>query len=369
MTKNEAKAPNVPQARRWLFWLLVGLIFFIFVFLIRSILLPFVLGIFTAYFLDPAADRLEKAGISRTLSTLIITAGFFLLIAVLSIAVVPVIINQLAGLIGALPELVAALDAKYHDRVTEWLGGLQIFPMDSVQAAVKDFSVVMVPMAEKFVSGLFQSGVAVLNILSLILITPVVAFYLLRDWDLITTKLDTLLPRGHVETIRQQLNIIDRTLAGFVRGQLTVCVLLGAFYAIGLSLVGLKFGILIGLGTGLLIILPYVGAMFGMVVGLGVAFFQFSTYQDVGMVLAVFMAGQALESYWMTPRLVGQSVGLHPVWIIFGMLAGGALFGFVGVFLAVPVTAVIGVLIRFAITNYLQSDYYHGEARAVAKSK
>ena len=147
-------------------------------------------------------------------------------------------------------------------------------------------------------------------------------------------------------------------LAGFVRGQLTVCVLLGAFYATGLSLAGLKFGILIGLGTGILIILPYVGALFGTVVGLGVAFFQFDSYQDVGMVLAVFLVGQALEGYWMTPRLVGRSVGLHPVWIIFGMLAGGALFGFVGVFLAVPTTAVIGVFIRFAISRYLESDYY-----------
>lgn len=191
-----------------------------------------------------------------------------------------------------------------------------------------------------------------------ILITPVVAFYLINDWHEITKRLDNLLPRAYAETIREQVNIIDRTLAGFVRGQVNVCIIMGLFYGIGLTIVGLKFGIIIGLITGILAIIPYVGFMFGLLIGLGVAFFQFGTLHPMLMVFGVFMIGQIIEGNVITPRLVGEKVGLHEVWIIFGLLAGATLFGFVGVLLAIPITAVIGVLLRFAVKRYLQSDIY-----------
>jgi predicted PurR-regulated permease PerM len=181
---------------------------------------------------------------------------------------------------------------------------------------------------------------------------------LLRDWDYITESIDSLLPRKHVDVIREQLAIIDATLAGFLRGQLNVCLLLGAYYAIGLSLVGLNSGFLIGMITGFMVIFPYVGLLVGMASGLAVAFFQFEDMMSIILVLLVFVSGQLLEGNFITPKLVGEKVGLHPVWIIFAMLAGAALFGFVGILIAVPFAAVVGVLTRFAISKYRDSDYY-----------
>lgn len=351
-----------PVTKNWLFWLGLALGFLLFLYLIRSILLPFVLGIFTAYFLDPAADKLEKWGLSRGLAVLVITVSFFLGVTLAALLIAPIIINQLSGLLSALPDYLLTFEQRYETRLTQWLGALPGEYIERVKAGVANFSGVMVGMLGNFATGIFQSGMLIVNLLSLMLITPVVAFYLLRDWDKITARLDNLLPRPYAPTIREQLAIIDATIAGFVRGQLNVCLLLGAFYAIGLSLVGLKFGILIGLVTGLLVIFPYVGMILGMGTALAIAFFQFDNSLDIGLVVVVFALGQIIEGYFVTPKLVGEKVGLHPVWIIFGMLAGAALFGFVGVLLAVPITAVIGVLVRFALWHYLQSSYYHGEA-------
>jgi len=348
-----------PQTRALFFWLTAGILFFVFLYLIRSILLPFILGALIAYFLDPAADRLEKMKFSRNLATVTITLSFFTILVMLSLLVIPTIASQLSGLVADLPGYFTSLETKYEQQITAWMGTLPESYMENIKSSISSFSGFMIKFAGDMAGGLFQSGMAVINVLSLILITPVVAFYLLRDWDIITFKIHNLLPRKHEKTIRQQLSLIDQTLAGFIRGQLNVCMMLGAFYAIGLSLVGLKFGILIGIATGILVILPYVGLIFSMFIGLTVAFFQFGTWDGILQVLAVFVIGQIIEGNFVTPKLVGEKVGLHPVWIIFGLLAGAALFGFVGVLIAVPVTAVIGVLTRFTVANYLQSEYYH----------
>jgi len=352
--------------RNLLFWLSLGLLVLLFLYGIRSVLLPFVLGMLTAYFLDPAADRLEKAGLSRGVSTLVITVGFFMGLVLIVLLIAPILAGQLSGLIATIPEYINWFEGNYREYSSRLLGNIPSLHDDAIQSTVANFSSMLLRFVESFISGIFTSSMSVVNFVSLIFITPVVAFYLLRDWDGIITRFNSYLPLDHAHTIHEQLNIIDRTLAGFVRGQLTVCMLLGGYYAIGLSLVGLKFGILIGLLTGLLIILPYIGAIFGMAVGLTLAFFQFPTMEPVGLVLGVFLTGQIIEGYFLTPKLVGQSVGLHPVWIIFGMLSGAALFGFVGVLLAVPVTAILGVLIRFAIDRYLQSSYYTGSQKRAA---
>jgi len=344
--------------KRPLFWLALAVLFFVFLFLIRGVLLPFVLGIFTAYFLDPAADRLERLRVPRGLATLLITAGFFLTIGLLGILIIPVLFEQLSGLIASIPHYIVVLERKFEPDITRWLGNFEVSDMERVKSAASDISATALSFAGGFITGIFQSGMAFVNLLSLVLITPVVAFYLLKDWDRITTHIDSLLPRAHASTIREQLAIIDATLAGFVRGQLNVCLILAAYYALALSLLGLKFGIIIGILTGFLVILPYVGFLFGMLTGVAVAFFQFDDIGYAGIILAIFLVGQVFESYLITPKLVGEKVGLHPVWIIFGMLAGAALFGFVGVLLAVPATAVIGVLTRFAIERYRQSEYY-----------
>ncbi|MFW0777712.1 MAG: AI-2E family transporter [Rickettsiales bacterium] len=345
--------------RRLLFWGMVAVLTIAFVYLIRSVLLPFVLGLLIAYFLDPAADKLEKNSMSRGIATTFITAGFFTTLALLLLLIIPVVTEQLSGLMGILPEHINSLRAQYGGYLDQWIGALNLEEIGDNKETAANASGVVAKLLTDFVGGLFSSGVAVVNVLSLVLITPIVTFYMLRDWDRIVKKIDDMIPRKHVETVREQFAIIDQTLAGFVRGQLNVCLLLGTFYAIALSITGLKFAILIGLGTGLLIILPYVGFLVGFLVGMIVAIFQFDNNSAVLAVFGIFMAGQVLESYFLTPKLVGDKVGLHPVWIIFGMLAGAALFGFVGVLLAIPGTAVIGVLIRFALEQYRKSDYYH----------
>ncbi len=348
------------MTRRWTFWLVLGLLFFIFLYMIRGILLPFVVGMLAAYLLDPAADKLEARKFSRGTATFIITSAFFLILLLFFLLVPPVIFDQLSGLVAALPEYIHAFHEKYDAKLAQWLGMLPPAEVESIRQAASESSEKLVALVGNLASGVFQSGLVLANIFALMLITPVVTFYLLRDWDELVTHFDNLLPRAHADTIREQLQKIDHTLAGFLRGQVNVCVVLALYYSIGLSLVGLKFGIVIGLLAGFLVIIPYVGALFTAVLGIGVAVFQFGLSAPLVAVLVVFAVGQALESYFLTPKLVGEKVGLHPVWIIFGMLAGGALFGFVGVLIAVPVTAVFGVLIRFATERYLHSSYYSG---------
>jgi predicted PurR-regulated permease PerM len=216
---------------------------------------------------------------------------------------------------------------------------------------------------------LFSRGAAILSLISLLVITPVVAFYLLRDWDRIVATVDGWLPRAHAETVREQIRHIDRTLSGFVRGQATVCLLLGAFYGIGLTVVGLDFGLILGLATGIVSFVPIFGMLLGVATGVAMALVQFALDPvRVGLVLAVFAIGQVIEGQFLTPRIVGRKIGLHPVWVVFALLAGGALYGFVGLLLAVPAAAVIGVLVRFALSRYLSSPLYLGAGGAVAEA-
>jgi predicted PurR-regulated permease PerM len=202
---------------------------------------------------------------------------------------------------------------------------------------------------------------ALLNLVSLLVVTPIVAFYLLLDWDRIVAKVDGWLPRDHVETVRRLAREIDTSLAGFIRGQGTVCLLLGSFYAVALSLAGLRFGLAIGLLAGALTFIPYAGAVIGGVLAIGVAVVQFwPAFGSIALVAATFVAGQFVEGNILSPKLVGQSVGLHPVWLMFALFAFGYIFGFVGLLLAVPLAAVAGVLVRFALGQYLASPLYVG---------
>lgn len=208
--------------------------------------------------------------------------------------------------------------------------------------------------------SIVTGGVALFDVLTLLFITPIVAFYLLRDWDVMIGTIHGWLPRQHAATILDQVNEIDRTLAGFVRGQATVCLVLGLFYGVALSVFGLNFGLVVGSIAGLLSFIPYVGSLVGFVSSVGIALVQYDTWTPVVVVVVIFLVGQAVEGNFLTPKLVGDKVGLHPVWVMFALLAGGSLFGFVGVLMAVPVAAVIGVLTRFALQQYLSSSYYSG---------
>jgi predicted PurR-regulated permease PerM len=214
--------------------------------------------------------------------------------------------------------------------------------------------------------SLWSGGMALVNVVSLLVVTPIVAFYLLADWDRLVAKVDSWVPRDHVEDIRTIARDVDRALAGFIRGQGTVCLLLGLFYAIGLSIAGLKFGLAIGFGAGLLSFIPYVGAIVGGVLAIGVGLVQFwPDYSSVLVIAAVFAAGQFIEGNFLSPKLVGSSIGLHPVWMMFALLAFSYLLGFLGLLLAVPLAAIVGVLVRFGLSRYMHSRLYQGVAQPV----
>jgi predicted PurR-regulated permease PerM len=347
----------VTQAKVWGVALVVFVALLV---LLKGILLPFVAGMAIAYLLDPVCDRLEAMGVSRTVATTIVTAVFAVVIILLLLLIVPFAIQQIIQFLGSLPDFIA----RTQDRLLPFYLQLQQqFDLPAVaelgEIARNRIGTALSWLAG-FLEGLITQGLAIFNLLSLIFITPVVAFYLLRDWDRLVARIDGLLPRDHADVMRQLAKQANESLAGFARGQSMVCVLLGAFYAVALVLVGLPFGAIVGLVAGLLTFIPYVGCLTGFVVSMAIAVGQFDNWGSIALVAVIFVVGQVIEGNFLTPKLVGDRVGLHPVWIIFALLAGGALFGFLGLLLAVPVAALIGVLVRFSIAQYRASKLYLG---------
>ena len=332
-------------------------------YLLRTILLPFVVGFAVAYLLDPAADRLEAAGLSRTLATTTIVAGFFAL-AVLSVLVLfPPLEAQTTGFLARVPEYAERIRGLAPLVLEGRIPGFDAADLEKVRG-------IAVGLAEESaawlvaLTGIWRGGIFLFNFFSLLFVTPVVAFYLIRDWDRIVARVDALLPRRSAETIREQMRLVDQALSGFIRGQGSVALVLGAIFAVGWSLVGLEFGLLIGFGAGLLAFIPYVGAVIGFGTAFVVALVQFGfDPQPLGLVALVFVIGQTLDGFYLTPTLVGGRIGLHPVWVIFALMAGGVLFGIVGILAAVPAAAVIGVLVRFWVERYRRSDYFLEEKR------
>ena len=340
--------------------LIIGLLGW-FVASVSAILLPFVLGLMMAYLLDPVVDRMEGGKMQRGTATALVTAtAFAILVLILTISL-PLIGEQLVRLVQVLPEQLRAFYNEHIAQVRQFIYKLPQQQGEVIEQAITDVSSASADVLKNLVTTLFASSAAILNVLSLLLITPVVAFYLLRDWDGIIANIDELLPRGHANTIRAQLRKMDETMSGFLRGQMLVCSILALFYVVGLSIAGLNYSVLIGAAAGFLIIIPYVGWFAAATVGMLVAILQYDSAMMIGVIAAIFLIGQLIEGYFLTPNLVGDRVGLHPVWMIFGMLAGGVLLGFVGVLLAIPLAAIIGVLIRFAIEQYKHSELYLGE--------
>ena len=351
----------MPGERRTVYWL-VGLAAFIAaLYALSAILLPFVAGIAIAYLLDPVTDVLEKWRLPRWAAAALVTFGSILVVVAGVLLLIPLLQTQLLDFVERIPQY-ADLVRERAMRLLEFLQArLSAAEMDALRAKIGAFAGRdAIAWLGGVLGGLWGGGVALLNVLSLMVITPIVTFYLLRDWDLLVARIDGWLPRRHADVIREQMRLIDRSLSGFVRGQLMVCLMLGVFYAIGLTVVGLDFGLVIGLATGLVSFVPYFGMLAGFVVGIGVAVAQFGSWVPVALVAAVFVIGQFVEGNFVTPRVVGNRIGLHPVWLIFALLAGGALFGFTGLLLAVPVAAVLGVLVRFSLERYLASEAYRG---------
>lgn len=335
-----------------IFWLVGILAICAFIYSISSILLPFVVGIIAAYFLNPTAVKIQKLGFSRGISSILIITSFFLVILLTTILVVPVLYEQFLTFLHAIPTYINYVTDKIVPEFSRMLNKIDPEAVDRAKESAGDVSGYALKIGASVAGNLWTSGMAMLNILSLLFVTPIVTFYMLRDWDTITSKVNSWLPRKHAPIIRKQIHEIDLILSGYIRGQTHVCIIFGIYHAIALTIIGLQFGLFIGLATGLLLFIPYVGALFGFGVGMLVAFFQFGDLQHMMMVAGIFLAGQVLESTIITPNLVGGSVRLHPVWVMFGLLAGGAMFGLLGVFMAIPVTAVIGVLARFFIGKY-----------------
>ncbi len=351
------------------FWVIAVLVFIVALVLPSSFLLPFILGMAVAYFLDPVADKLEEKGMGRTSATSLIVGVFLLITTLATMLLIPALADQLIGLIKRLPG--------YFQSAYDLLQPLfnDIFDLPGLDES-SDFKKILGEQASNalknlgsLTSNVVDQTLAFFNVISLLVITPVVAFYLLRDWDIIVERVDSWLPRKQQKTIRMLAKQIDDVLAGFVRGQSTVCLILAIYYGAALLAAGLEFGLVIGILTGLISFIPFVGAIVGFIASVGVALFQFwPDFFQIGIIGAIFAVGQILEGYVLTPKLVGGKVGLHPVWVMFGLLAGGALFGFVGVLVAVPAAAMIGVLSRFAITQYMDSAIY-GDADRVLTPK
>jgi predicted PurR-regulated permease PerM len=344
------------------FWItcLLGVVLFLYLF--SGVLMPFVAALILAYLLDPLVDWLEKLGLGRLAGTCVVLLLFVLLFVLLLLAVAPFLVNQFSALIAKLPEYVTKLQALVADKggpLFERFGGTE--KLKDMQGQLASGLGESAKWFAGIVTSLLSGGQAVLGLVSLLVLTPVVAFYMILDWDRMVAKVDGWLPLTHRDTVRELITEMDRSVAGFLRGQATICLVLGLFYAFGLSLAGLNFGFIIGIIAGLINFIPFVGSLTGLVLSVGVAIAQFwPDWTMIVVVIAIFAAGQFIEGNILQPKLLGNATGLHPVWLMFALLAFGSLFGFVGIMLAVPLAAVIGVLVRFALRQYLASPLYHG---------
>lgn len=343
------------------FWAIALVVFIALLWLLNDILLPFLAGIVLAYFLDPVADALERAGMRRWVASLFILLCSILVFTAVLVLLVPILADQIANFVPKIPSYVSALTRLFNDLAPQWVKEFLTRSGTDVTASASDIAGRAAGWLGTIVASLWTGGLALVNVLSLLTITPIVAYYMLSDWDRMVAKVDDWLPREHQPAVRQIARDIDAAMAGFIRGQGTVCIVLGIFYAIALSFAGLNFGLLIGIAAGLLSFIPFIGALIGGIAAVGTGLVQFwPDWVHILIVAAIFAAGQFLEGNFLSPKLVGHRVGLHPVWLIFALLAFGYLFGFVGLLLAVPLAAAVGVLVRFGLNQYLKSPYYLG---------
>ncbi len=346
----------LPVSQQLKYWGIATVIFAVSLWFLGHVLLPFVLGAAIAYFLDPIADRMEKWGLSRVAATGIITVAAVLIFVAVALLIVPALVGQIIDLFNLMPQLAQNFQAFIETNFPEMLDEESTFlkTLASVGETLQTKGAAMV-------ESVLASASSLINVIVLLVIAPVVAVYLLLDWDRMIAAFDELLPRDHAPTIRRLAGEIDQTLSSFIRGMGTVCLILGTYYAIALMLVGLNFGLAIGSIAGLIAFIPYLGALIGGALAIGLAIFQFwGDWVSIGMVAAIFMAGQFVEGNLLTPKLVGDSVGLHPVWLLLALSVFFALFGFVGMLVAVPIAAAIGVIIRFAVVQYKESLLYLG---------
>ncbi|MDX2203483.1 MAG: AI-2E family transporter [Hyphomicrobiaceae bacterium] len=347
--------------KQLLFWLIALVVVLLVVAALKDILLPFVAAIVIAYFLNPLADALERIGLPRALAAVVIVgiAGVLITLAVVFLG--PLVVEQIRQFAANLPGEFDKLRATADELVQIWLG--PSFPnLKSVfDKGMDGLSANWSPAVAAVLTSLWSGGLAFVNFVALFLITPVVVFYLIVDWHHMLSQLDQALPRDHAAVIRKLAFDINSAVAAFIRGQGAICLVLGIFYAAGLSWAGLRYGLLVGLTTGLLAFVPVIGWVVGLLTALSLAVVQFGADVTVlAKVAGVLCAGIAIDTAFLSPRLVGQKIGLHPVWLLFALFVFSYLFGLVGTLIAVPLAAAASVLIRFAINMYLASALYRG---------
>jgi predicted PurR-regulated permease PerM len=349
--------------RQVLFWLAALLLFVLAVLLLKDVLLPFLVGMVIAYALNPLAERLVGRGMSRTWASALVVAALVVVLSAAMILLVPLLANQLQQLATNAPAEIERMRGVLEAFAQERLGARFPDVKLGLDRAVTELGSNWTSIAAGVAKSVWAQGLALVNFMSLLLITPLVVFYLLVDWHPMLEKLNGWLPRDHQTTIRRLSGEINDAVAAFIRGQGLVCLVLGLVYALGLSMMGLKYGLLIGIGTGIASFVPFVGWALGLIVALVLAALQFGPdFGAFAKVAAVFAAGQAIDAAVLSPKLVGEKIGLHPVWLMVALFVFSYLFGFTGVLVAVPVAAAVGVLVRFALEVYLSSSIYQGRA-------
>lgn len=346
----------LPAKEQLRYWGVALAVFILMMWFLGHVLLPFVLGAAIAYFIDPVADKMEEWGLSRAAATAVITVAAVLIFVLLILLVVPALITQFIELLEVMPQLFRDLREFINQRFPSLLD--QDSTAHQTLVTVAD---TLKAQALDVLHTVIGSALSALNVVILFVIVPVVAVYLLLDWDRMLAEIDRLLPRDHAPVIRQLASEIDKTLASFIRGMGTVCLALGTYYAVALMIAGLQFGLIVGFIAGLVTFIPYLGALIGGALAIGLALFQFwGDWAQIGIIGGIFAVGQVVEGNLLTPKLVGNSVGLHPVWLLLALSVFGALFGFVGMLVAVPVAAALGVVARFGVNQYLDSRLYQG---------
>ena len=347
--------------RQLIFWACALLVFIALLWLLGDVLLPFVAGMVLAYLLDPLVRRLQKIGLSRPIASVLIVVIAIGLIALALILILPILGEQIAGFIERIPQYADRIRQLAQEQSQTWLGRLIGDKLPEAQKQLGGMAAAAAGYAATVLGSLVSGGRALVSVISLLVITPIVAFYLLIDWERMIAAVDSWVPVPYRQTVRGLAREMDAAISGFVRGQAIVCLILGTFYAVALISIGLHFGLLIGIVAAVLGFAPYIGTITGFLLAVGIAIGQFWPNWTMPMLAAgIFLVGQFIEGNILQPFLVGKEIGLHPVWLMFSLLAFAYLFGFVGLLVAVPVAAAIGVLVRFLLRQYLASPYYTG---------
>jgi predicted PurR-regulated permease PerM len=347
--------------RHLLFWMLALIVFVFLLWLLSEILLPFVAGLALAYLQVPLADKMERRGINRTVASLLIVGVVVLVFILLALLLAPIMAEQAAALMASIPGYVTRLQELLANPGPDWLRHL--LNEGDASKTMNELVAQGATYLTALLSSLWSGGKALISFISVLVIMPVVTFYLICDWHPMVAALDDWVPREQRAMVHELVKEIDAAISGFLRGQTGVCLIVGCYYAVALTLLGLNFGLLIGISAGILTFMPYVGSMTGLLIATSVAIGQFwPEWAHIAIVVAVFMFGQFVEGNVLAPKLVGDKVGLHPVWLIFAMFAFGYLMGFVGLLIAVPLAAAIAVLVRFGLRRYMASPVYQGDA-------